>query len=54
MALDIRCNTSVNRFKIVRALMDNYCTRIGVGKTFIHADFDPTLPQEVMWDYYEE
>ena len=54
MALDIRCTTSANRFKIVRALLDNYCTRIGVGKTFIHADFDPTLPQEVMWDYYEE
>lgn len=52
-ALDIKCTSSANRFKIIRALLDNYCTRIGIGKTFIHADFDENLPQEVIWDYYE-
>ena len=27
--------------------------RIGVGKTFIHLDDDMTLPQNVIWNYYE-
>lgn len=53
VALDIKCTSSANRYKIVKALFENGCTRIGIGKTFIHADWDDTLPQEVIWDYYE-
>ena len=52
-ALDFRCNDSGNRFKMVDALYAAGFRRIGIGKTFIHADDDPTLPQNVMWHYYE-
>ena len=52
MAVDIRCNTNANRMKIVRALMDAGFNRIGIGKTYVHADDDPDKSQEVMWHYY--
>lgn len=52
-AVDIRCHTSANRFRIIRAAIGWGVTRIGIGKTFIHLDNDGTLPQGVMWDYYE-
>ena len=52
-ALDIRCNTSVNRFKIVAAAINAGIKRIGIGKTFVHLDNDASLPQRVMWDYYD-
>lgn len=51
-AVDIRCNTSANRMKIVVGLLDAGFTRIGIGKTYVHADDDPNKPQGVMWDYY--
>ena len=52
LAVDIRCTTSANRFKIVEAALANGITRIGIGKTFVHIDNDASLPQEVMFDYY--
>ena len=52
-ALDIRCNTSANRMRIVYGLLMAGFTRIGIGKTYIHADDDETKPQNVMWHYYE-
>ena len=52
-AVDIRCNTSANRYKIVHAALLCGIRRIGVAKTYIHLDNDETLPQEVIWDYYE-
>lgn len=52
-ALDFRCNDSKNRYKMVAALQAVGFTRIGIGKTFIHADDDPSLPQNVIWHYYE-
>lgn len=51
--VDIRCNTSSNRMKIVRALLENGFTRIGIGKTYIHAGMGKDLPQNVIWHYYE-
>lgn len=51
-AVDIRCNTSVNRYKIVAAALGCGVRRIGIGKTFIHLDNDESLPQGVIWDYY--
>lgn len=53
MAVDIRCTTSVNAFKIVQAALKVGFTRIGIGKTFIHLDSDTSLPQNVIWNYYE-
>lgn len=51
--VDIRCNTSANRYKIVKAAIECGITRIGIGKTFVHLDNDDTLPQGVIWDYYD-
>lgn len=53
LAVDIRCNASATRFKIVRCAMELGFTRIGIGKTFVHLDIDKSLPQGVMFDYYD-
>lgn len=50
--VDIRCNTSANRMKIVQACLQVGFRRIGIGKTYVHVDDDPTKPQNVMWHYY--
>lgn len=52
-AADVRCTTSANRFKIVAACLACGITRIGIGKTFIHIDNDGSLPQGVIFDYYQ-
>ena len=44
MAVDIRANTSVNRYKIVQSLIKNGFVGIGIAKTFIHADIDRIEP----------
>jgi len=51
-AVDIRCNASVTRWKIVRAAIDAGVRRIGIGDGFVHIDGDGTLAQCVMWHYY--
>lgn len=53
LAMDIRCNTSQNRYKIINAALACGIRRIGIGKSFVHLDNDPSLPQGVIWDYYE-
>ena len=53
LAVDIRCLSSATRWKIVRAALICDIRRIGIGKTFVHLDCDKTLPQGVIWDYYE-
>jgi hypothetical protein len=50
-AIDIEASVSPSRLLIVKALLDAGFTRIGVAKTFIHADDDPSKPQKVMWVY---
>ena len=52
-AVDIRCNTSQNRYKIIRAALECGICRIGVGKTYIHLDGSATHAQDVIWHYYE-
>lgn len=51
-AVDVRCNTSATRFKIVKAALAAGFTRIGIAKTFIHLDNDNTLAQHIIFDYY--
>lgn len=51
--VDIKCTTSANRMKIVRALLDNGIRRIGIGKTYIHAGLGKDLPLDVIWHYYD-
>lgn len=50
-AIDIRCNSSSNRWKIVNALLAVGFNRIGVAKTFIHVDNSTVHSQEVIWTY---
>ena len=50
-AVDIRCNSDSNRWKIVNALIDVGFKRIGIAKTFVHADNSPTHTQQVIWMY---
>ena len=54
LAVDIRCLSDATRWRIIRAAIQCGITRIGVGRTFIHMDADPSLPQGVVWHYYDE
>ena len=49
--VDIAANNSHTRFVIKREAFAMGFKRIGHGKTFIHLGIDPTLPQEVEWEY---
>ena len=50
-AFDIAVGSSHARFVILRALISAGFTRIGIGKTFIHADDDERKSAEVSWLY---
>ena len=52
-AADIRCNASDTRMKIVKAALAVGIKRIGIGKNYVHVDTDASLPQNVVWHYYE-
>lgn len=52
VAVDIRCNTSQNRYKIVRAALACGITRIGISKTYVHIDASRDHAQGVIWHYY--
>jgi len=51
LAVDIECKDSSSRFKVLDGLIKAGFTRIGFGKTFLHADCDASKPQQVMWTY---
>lgn len=51
-AVDIRCNASSNRYKIVKAALECGVRRIGIGPTYIHIDMAGDHAQDVIWDYY--
>ncbi len=48
-AVDLRCSSSHQRFRILRALFAAGFTRVGVYDRHIHVDADPTKPPEVTW-----
>jgi len=50
-AADIRAKTSQQRWKIVEAAIEQGIRRIGIAKTYVHVDDDPTLAVEVLWLY---
>ena len=50
-AMDIACNDSVSRWKIVQALQQAGFNRIGIARTFVHADDDPDKAGNVIWVY---
>ena len=51
-AVDIRCNSYANRYRIVRAALACGIRRIGIAKTYVHLDASPSHQQNVIWDYY--
>lgn len=50
-AVDISADSSRPRFVILRALLEAGFTRIGIAKTFLHADVDAQKDQSVVWLY---
>ena len=54
LAVDIRCNASATRWRIINAARACGIVRIGIGSNFIHLDADPSLPPFVIWHYYEQ
>ena len=50
-AADIHCIDNINRFIILNSLLLAGFSRIGVAKTFIHVDNDPTKTPDVIWTY---
>ena len=51
MAVDIRCNTSRNRFLIVKGLIFSGFDRIGYHPTFMHSDNSQRHDKEVLFNY---
>ena len=51
LAVDIRCNTSRNRFIVLDALIAVGFNRIGIADTFIHVDLDLSKSDNVIWTY---
>jgi len=50
LAVDISCTNSSQREKIISALIIAGFQRVGIAKTFIHADMDP-MKSPAIWLY---
>ncbi len=50
-AVDISVTSSAQRATVLNALIKAGFNRIGIAKTFIHADNDPEKSQNVYWVY---
>ena len=51
LACDITCIDSVERFKIIEALLYVGFNRIGIHQSFIHVDTSSSKAQFVCWTY---
>lgn len=49
LAVDLLVKDSTARFLILKALIDQGFTRIGIYVTHIHTDIDTSKPQNVIW-----
>lgn len=49
LAADIDAENSIDRYKILTALLKNGFTRLGVYPGWIHCDIDESKPQGVIW-----
>jgi hypothetical protein len=49
-AADIMCINAADRLTIVKALINVGVTRLGIAKSFIHADVDSSKP-DAIWLY---
>lgn len=50
LAIDLVCASNFNRLQIIEALMKVGFRRIGIGKTFIHVDYDSSK-NAAIWLY---
>lgn len=50
-AADIRALASSTRCKLIEAAFLAGINRIGIGRTFVHLDADPSKPRGVIWLY---
>lgn len=50
-AVDVRALSDATRFRIITSALLHGFTRIGIAKTFIHLDNDPSKPPSVFWVY---
>lgn len=50
LAVDLRCDSDFKRLDMVKNLLRAGFRRIGIGKTFIHADIDSNKP-DCIWLY---
>lgn len=50
-AADIHVVNSRPRFLILKAAVEAGINRIGIGRTFIHLDYDPSKDPDVTWLY---
>ena len=44
VAVDLHCNNSGDRTKLLKAIYKNGINRVGIGKTFLHIDIDNNKP----------
>ena len=51
LGVDIKCKTNSAREVVLRALMYVGFTRFGIGKTYIHVDYDTSKTKHCMWLY---
>lgn len=51
LAVDIRCTTAYDRYRIVYGLMAAGFMRIGIARNFVHCDIDASLPYPRIWLY---
>jgi len=49
--VDLACRVSQLRFLIIQAALNVGISRIGIARTFVHLDADPTKPVRVAWLY---
>ena len=49
LAVDIACQSSQARYKILHGLQVMKFTRFGIYKDFIHVDLDGSKPEKLMW-----
>lgn len=50
-AVDIRCRTNAERYRIIESFLVNGFKRIGVGSNFIHVDSGYPDSQPIIWTY---
>lgn len=50
-AVDIKAKDSATRYAVLRGLIQAGFRRIGIHKSFIHADSHPGKPLDVSWMY---